>query len=94
MFSGDKPKVNHLKIFGCLVYVHVPKEKRLKLEPSGKKGIFFGYNDSLKAYRVYIPGLRKIETRRDVTFDEDIAFSRSKNNHSNEVHDDDPESPR
>ena len=54
IFIGKKPKVSHLKIFGCLVYIHIPKEKRTKLDPSGKKGIFVGYNDQLKAYRVYI----------------------------------------
>jgi transposase InsO family protein len=32
MFSGKKPEVNHLKIFGCLVFVHIPKEKRTKLD--------------------------------------------------------------
>ena len=58
MFSGEKPEVSHLTIFGCPVYVHVPKEKRSKLEPSGKKGIFVGYRESSKAYKVYIPSFR------------------------------------
>ena len=58
MFSGEKPEVNHLRIFGYLVYLHVPKEKRSKLELSGRKGIFVGYSESSKAYRVYIPGFR------------------------------------
>ena len=78
MFSGEKPEVSHLRIFGCPVYVHVPREKRSKLEPSGKKGIFVGYNESSKAYRVYILGFRQIKTSRDVTFDEDTTFSRSR----------------
>jgi hypothetical protein len=33
MFSGKKPEVSHLKIFGCLVFVHILKEKRTKLDP-------------------------------------------------------------
>jgi transposase InsO family protein len=33
MFSGKKPKVSHLKIFGCPVFVHIPKERRTKLDP-------------------------------------------------------------
>ena len=37
VFSGKKPKVNHLRIFGCPIYMHILKEKRTKLEPSGKK---------------------------------------------------------
>jgi hypothetical protein len=28
------------------VYIHVPKQKRTKLEPSGKKGTFMGYKVS------------------------------------------------
>ena len=42
VFFSKKPKVSHLRIFGCLVYIHIPKEKRIKLDPSGKKGIFCG----------------------------------------------------
>ena len=43
MFTGKKPKVSHLKIFDSPMFVHIPKEKRTKLDPSGKKGIFVGY---------------------------------------------------
>ena len=25
VFSGKKPEVNHLRIFGCPVYIHIPK---------------------------------------------------------------------
>ena len=42
MYTGKKPEVSHLKIFGCSVYVHIPKEKITKLDPSRKKGIFVG----------------------------------------------------
>ena len=93
MFSGEKPEVSHLRIFGFPVYVHFPREKRSKLEPSGKKRKFVGYSESSKAYRVYIPGFRQIKTRRDVTFDEDTTFSRSRPNHTDEIHDEEPEAP-
>jgi hypothetical protein len=36
-----------------------------------------GYNESLKAYQIYIPGQRQIEVSRDVIFEEEIAFRRS-----------------
>ena len=42
VFFGKKPEVSHLIIFGYLVYIHIPKEKRTKLDPSGRKGIFCG----------------------------------------------------
>ena len=59
VFSGKKLEVNHLRIFGCLVYIHIPKEKRTKLDPSGRKGVFVGYSKSSKAYRIYFPGFKK-----------------------------------
>jgi hypothetical protein len=86
MFIGENPKVIHLRIFGYPVYVHVPKDKRSKLDPLGKKRIFVGYSETSKAYKVYIPGHRHSETSRDVAFDEDASFSRSRHNHSDEVH--------
>jgi hypothetical protein len=76
-FSGKKPNVENLRIFGCPVYSHIPKDKRNKLEPSGNKGIFVGYIDSSKAYRIYIPEQHKIEVNRDVTFNENMAFNKS-----------------
>ena len=42
-----------------------------------KKGIFVGYSESSKAYRIYVPGQQKVEISRDVTFDEKIAFRKS-----------------
>jgi hypothetical protein len=77
-FTGVKPEVGHFRIFECPVYFNVPKEKRTKLDPSGRKGTFVGYSESSKAYRIYIPGQRQIEVNRDVTFEEEIAFQRSR----------------
>ena len=78
VFTGVKSGVGHLRIFGCLVYIHVPKEKRTKLEPSGKKGTFVGYNESSKAYKIYIPGFRQIEVSIDVTFEEEMAVRKGR----------------
>ena len=77
-FTGKKHEVSHPKIFRCRVFLHIPKDKRLKLDPSRKKGVFVGYSDSLKVYRVYSPRIHHIESNRDVTFDEDAPFSRSR----------------
>ena len=51
-FSGEKPKVSHLRIFGFLVYIDIPKEKRTKIDPFGRKSIVIGYSDTSKAYRI------------------------------------------
>jgi hypothetical protein len=46
--------------------------------PSGKKGIFVGYCEVSKAFKIYIPGHRHIEISRDVTFDEEAALKKSR----------------
>ncbi len=63
-----KPKISHLKVFGCNAYVHIPKEKRQKLEPKSTKCIFIGYADPCKGYRMYDPSTKKVILSRDVKF--------------------------
>jgi hypothetical protein len=70
--------VGHFRIFGCLTYSHVPLKKRTKLDPTTKNGIFVGYSETLKDFRIYILSLRKTIVRWDVRFEEDIAFLRSR----------------
>ena len=43
-YNGRKPDISHLKIFGCITYVHVPNELRHKLDPKAEKCIFIGYS--------------------------------------------------
>jgi hypothetical protein len=80
-FVGVKPEVGHFRIFGCPVYIHVPKEKRSKLEPFVRKGTFVGYSESSKSYRIYISGQRQIEVSRNVYFEEEVAFRKSRRSH-------------
>lgn len=56
----------------------MPKDKINKLEATGRKGTFVGYCENSKAFRIYIPGQRKVEISRDVTFDEDVALGKAR----------------
>ena len=76
------------------MYIHIPKEKRTKLDPSGKKGIFVGYSESSKAYRIYFPGYKKIDISRDVTFDEDTAYNKSRKRPAEEPEETEAEVPK
>ena len=49
-----KPDVSYLKPFGCLAFVHVPKEKRLKEAPHGIPGILVGYKKGSYSYLILI----------------------------------------
>jgi hypothetical protein len=76
-FTGRRPDVEHIRIFGCLTYSHVPSEKRTKLDPTTQQGILVGYSEVSKAYRIYIPSQRRVVVSRDVRFEEGRAFRRS-----------------
>jgi transposase InsO family protein len=67
-FTGDKPDISNLRVFGSIAYVHTPKEKRRKLDNKATKGIFLGYEPHSKAYRVLVNG--KLVISRNVIFDE------------------------
>ena len=60
------------------MYIHIPKEKRTKMEPSGKKGTFVGYNETSKAFRIYVPNEKLVEVSRDVALNEEEVFNHSK----------------
>ena len=66
VFTGTRPDVSHIRIFGSVCYCHVHANNRKKLDPSGEKGLLVGYNETSKAYRVYIPACKMITVTRDV----------------------------
>ena len=78
VFTGEKADISHLRIFGCPMYIHIPEEKRTKMEPSVKKGNFVNYSETSKIFRIYVPSERHVEVSRDVTFHEEASFKRSK----------------
>ncbi|CAA7014800.1 unnamed protein product [Microthlaspi erraticum] len=70
-WCGHKPNVSHLRLFGSICYVHIPDQKRRKLDAKAKRGILIGYSNQTKGYRVFILEDEKVEVSRDVIFEED-----------------------
>jgi hypothetical protein len=54
-WTGVKPDVSHLRVFGCKAFAHIPDEKRSKLEPKSIPCVFLGYCEGTKAYRLMCP---------------------------------------
>ena len=48
-WCGNKPSVQHLKIFRSICYYQVPEPKRNKLDNKSQKGIFMAIGHQLKA---------------------------------------------
>jgi hypothetical protein len=67
-WSGRKPNVSHLRIFGCKAFAHVLNEKRTKLESKSMPSVFLGYYEGTKAYRLMCVETKRIIKSRNVVF--------------------------
>ncbi|CAL9006618.1 unnamed protein product, partial [Prunus brigantina] len=79
VWSGRKPNIQHLRVFGCIAYSHVPDHIRKKLDEKAEKCIFIGYSTVTKGYKLYNPKTEKVIISRDVTFDEQGTWDWSLN---------------
>lgn len=57
-YIGKKPDVSHLKVFGCIAYVHLPDELRTKLDPKAEKCVLIGSSLEQKGYMCHNPTTR------------------------------------
>ena len=75
LWFGKPSNYDHLRIFGCITYVH---QSEGKLKPRSIKCIFLGYIEGIKGYRLWnkeSSGI-KIIISRDVVFNEMKCFLR------------------
>lgn len=73
-WSGVKPSVGYFRVFGCIAHVHVPDNKRKKLDDKSISCILLGVSEESKAYRLYDPISQRIIISRDVVFEEDKSW--------------------
>ncbi|KAG2758739.1 Retrovirus-related Pol polyprotein from transposon TNT 1-94 [Phytophthora cactorum] len=72
VWTGKKPLLANLKVFGCHAYVHVPKEKRSKFDSKSVRCRFVGYSEHEKAYRFEELESGRVLISRDAQFMEDV----------------------
>lgn len=69
-WTGRKPNLQHVKVFGCEAYLHVPDNLRKKLERKSRKFMLVGYDGESTNYRLYDPHTKEIKVSRNVIFNE------------------------
>ena len=72
LWSGNKPNISHLRVFGCQAWVHILKKRRSKLESKSREMIFVGYELGSKGYQFWDAAHHRIEISCDVKFDETL----------------------
>ena len=73
-WTGQKPNVEHLRVFGSLGYVHVPKKDRSKLDPKAKICFLTGVGNSGRKYQVWSPDDGRFIMTADVRFNEQVTY--------------------
>lgn len=79
LWFGKPSRYEHLRVFGCIPYVHIPR----KLQLRRRKCIFMGYPEGANGYKLWRPETRKVVISCDVIFNELDTMTSLK--HSNDV---------
>jgi len=83
MMSGSQPNLEGLAVFGSLAYVHVPADRRKKLDQRALVGVYLGTDLHSGLHRVYLNG--GVRWEKDVRVDETVrGWMRVKSTHVGE----------
>ncbi|GJX64161.1 putative RNA-directed DNA polymerase [Tanacetum coccineum] len=69
-WSGKKPNLEHLRVFGCIAYSKVLRGRQQKLDSRSEMLVHLGTETGSKAYRLLDPVSGRIRVSRDVRFEE------------------------
>src|SRR4030066_1961774 len=70
LFKGRKPSISYFHQFGCTCYILNNKHYLKKFSANAQRGIFIGYSNRSKAYRVYNSETNMVEQSIHVKFDD------------------------
>ncbi|KAL5733960.1 hypothetical protein ACOSP7_031821 [Xanthoceras sorbifolium] len=74
VWSGKEVNISHLRVFGCISYVHIDSAERSKFDAKSNKCVFVGYGGDEFGYRFWDYENRKIIRSRDVIFNENLMY--------------------
>lgn len=68
VWTGNKPDLSNLRVFGCKTRAYVPNHLRKKMEPTSKRAIMLGYCQDQKGFRLWSEEDQKVFTASNVEF--------------------------
>nr|KAJ0187835.1 hypothetical protein LSAT_V11C900485740 [Lactuca sativa] len=71
LLKGRKPDISYLHVFGCVCYILNQSDQHSKFEAKADEGVFQGYSNVSKAFRVFNISRKIVDEVFHVTFDED-----------------------
>jgi hypothetical protein len=70
LLTGNKPKVDYFRVFGCKCFILNKKVKSLKFAPRVDESFLVGYASNVHGYCVFNNTTGLVEIAVDLTFDE------------------------
>ena len=70
LWTGKRPNVSHIRVFGSDCYMHIKRTDRKKIQPKAFPCILLGFSEYNYGYKLYSIGNHKVYYSRDVTFKE------------------------
>ncbi|GJW39168.1 retrovirus-related pol polyprotein from transposon TNT 1-94 [Tanacetum coccineum] len=80
LIRGRKPNIQYFHVFGSLCYPTNDRDDLGKMKPKADIGIFIGYSESSRGFRIYNRRTKKIMETIHVKFDELTAMASECNN--------------
>ncbi|ONK73556.1 uncharacterized protein A4U43_C04F32850 [Asparagus officinalis] len=74
VWSDKKVNLLHLRVFGCVTYVHISDHVRDNLEAKSHKYTFIGYGLDEFGYRMWDDKNRKIVRSKNDIFNEEVMY--------------------
>ena len=74
LWTGRKPSLNHLHIWGCPAEARPYRPHERKLDSKTVSSYFIGYAERSRDFNFYDPGTRSIFETRTATFFENVEF--------------------
>jgi hypothetical protein len=78
LFEGRRPNISYFRQFGCICYILNNKVYLKKFDAKAQRGIFLGYSERSKAYRVYNSETQCVEESMHIQFDERVWKQKSR----------------
>ena len=75
IWYGKKPDISYLRVWGCVAYVHIQRDKRSSLGSHMEKCIFIGYPQDYKGWKFYNPVTKKVIISERADFDERYTYN-------------------
>lgn len=77
LFTGKKPDLGNIRVFGSKVFSYIPKEKRRKFDDKAQEGVLIGFDEHSKGYRILNPKTKQVWISRSVRIIEQTGNPRN-----------------